>query len=186
MRWIEPWKALPDNPQFILRNVHFHYPSEHLMNNLRYAMEIHFVHQAEFQKTRGHAVVAVLVDSAEGVPPHPTLELLFAKMGQLKTKGDKTEVEFSGQDLMALLPSKQTYLYYVGSLTTPPCYGNSTLGDAQEWRVMIEPIMASPAQVEKFKATIQYDRTGAWVNARPLLFYNPDKPTLSMPLPPPN
>lgn len=147
-----------------LSELHFHYPSEHIWDGERFALELHLVHA----NPTGKAVVAVLIRKRDGDQPNAALDALFGKM--LSTK-DKTEAQAKDTSLIqlvmvdtakltAILPANKSYVTYPGSLTTPDCDENVT------WLVLTTPIEASQAQIDKFKNAISYDHPFQ-VNARP-------------------
>lgn len=122
-----------------LTQFHIHAPSEHTVEGDRFAAEIHLVHAAgEDQR----AVVGIFVE--EGDREHPALDRWIQGT-------DTTTTVNVGR----LLPDRQSYYTYVGSLTTPPCSENV------RWLVMDTPITASTDQLDAVRA--QYEG-----NARPL------------------
>ena len=98
---------------YILKQFHFHHPSEEHINGKGFDMVGHLVHA----DADGHlAVVAVLFKA--GVP-NPLLETLWKNIPPEK---DKTvEVSTVSVNAEDLLPSQRGYYTYSGSLTTPPC-----------------------------------------------------------------
>lgn len=117
-----------------LEQFHFHHPSEHTLDGVRFPLEVHLVHRA----ATGHLlVIGVLVeDGAE----HPALEALFHRLPRVG-ESVTTNVDPSG-----LLPDDRHYASYEGSLTTPPCT------EGVRWIVLTHPIEASGRQIAQFSA----------------------------------
>ncbi len=131
---------------FDLVQLHFHHPSEHLVQGKRYEMEIHMVHKTEDHQ---YAVIAILANHGKG---NETIQNLWnhipAQIDQVLVEPDQWI------DANGLFPDSNTYYYYNGSLTTPPCTENVT------WFVLEEPIEVSKDQIEYFRKFIEH-------NARP-------------------
>ena len=128
-----------DGTSYELRQFHVHTPSEHTVNGTGYAAEIHLVHTAGDQQL---AVLGILVE--EGPEDHPALE-------DWSEGRDTTLAVNAGR----LLPDRQSYYTYDGSLTTPPCR------EIVRWIVMDHPIQISKGQLTTLRA--QHDG-----NARPV------------------
>lgn len=120
---------------YALLQFHFHTPSEEKVGGMAFPMVAHFVHQnAEGQL----AVVAVLIKEGK---ENAALASLFAS---LPAQGQKHALADSF-DPTRLLPEKQGYYAFQGSLTTPPCSENV------RWQVLKEPIEVSTAQLAAFR-----------------------------------
>jgi carbonic anhydrase len=121
---------------FNLIQIHFHEPSEHTINGVRYPIEIHLVHQS---KQKNYTVLSVLGIEGEQSETMENMEsFLPLQIGQEK------EIE-RAFDLSRIFPENKTYYSYGGSLTTPPCTENV------EWVVFKEPIAVSLEEVLKLK-----------------------------------
>lgn len=126
-----------DGVRYDLQQFHFHHGSEHTVDGVRLALEMHLVH-------RGHggalAVVGVLFEEGE---TNGTLASVWAHL----PVGPAPPVVVPGSlDLSALLPTCRTTWRYQGSLTTPPC----TEGVA--WVILTAPLALSAAQLDTFAA----------------------------------
>lgn len=136
-----------DGMSYKFKQLHFHYKSEHEINNTQYPMEIHFVHLND--STGNIAVIGVMVEEGSA---NAVIAKFWSNFPLVK------EVEVTSQDLISLsdlMPLDQKYYTYVGSLTTPPC------SQGLKWLVMKNKIQASSAQIDAFKAIYKN-------NARPL------------------
>lgn len=136
-----------DGKKYRLIEFHMHTPSETQWRNQGSPLEIHFVHQGDNGQA---AVVAVLVKAGE---KNSTIQKII---DNLPNDRDKTHTISNLQiDPSTLLPAKQDYYSFMGSLTTPPCT------EGLQWIVMANSITASPAQIMKLRKQM-----GA--NARPV------------------
>ncbi|XP_027348853.1 alpha carbonic anhydrase 4-like [Abrus precatorius] len=127
---------------------HWHTPSEHKLNGIKFDMEIHVVHQ----NTKGEIAVIGIWYKIGG--PDPFLSKLI---NNIKSIGDK-EI-----DLGVINPSdisfiSKMYYRYVGSLTTPPCT------EGVIWTVMKEVRTVSTEQLDALKGAVHH---GFKENARP-------------------
>jgi len=153
--------------RYVLDNLHFHHPSEHLLNGERFPMELHIVHKAGTSA----AVIAIFIRNEGG--KNDILDAVFNAMEKTKSKNDKQRVSFDGVALMKLLPPL-SYMRYEGSLTTPGCDTGVT------WLVLNQSITASNEQIAKFKEAIRaplgFPTTENYpTNARPLQVDQPVK-----------
>ena len=117
---------------------HFHDPSEHHLDGVSYAMELHLVHKNSAGKL---LVVGVLAKEGE---EQKEMARLFAWVEQqighrMLQAGEEVEGAYQA-DLMKVLPKDLKNFYaYGGSLTTPPCT------EGVQWIVLKEPIELSSA-----------------------------------------
>jgi len=141
---------------FTLVQAHFHAPSENLLNGKSYPMEGHFVHKDD----KGHlAVLAVFYE--EGAE-NPHMATLWKSMPH--KAGESVHLPGDGFDGRGILPAKLDYIYFNGSLTTPPC------SEGVRWYVLKKAQTVSRQQVEKFTGIIGVNnRPLQPVNARPVL-----------------
>lgn len=130
-----------DGRPFELKQVHFHTPSENVINGEGCGMEAHFVH-ADAQGNL--AVVAVMFD--EG-PENPVLAKLWSEMPE--NAGDKHPLasNIAGESLM---PESRDYYRFTGSLTTPPCT------EGVIWLVLKDELTVSKAQIEQFAHVVHH------------------------------
>jgi len=119
-----------------LKQIHFHEPSEHTINGIRYPLEMHLVH---LNKDNKIAVLAIMAKEGESSEPFTFLEKY------LPVKNGETKLIDTDFDLNKNLPSDKGYYTYGGSLTTPPCTENVT------WFVYKTPITISEDQVKQLQ-----------------------------------
>lgn len=135
-----------DGKKYNLLQFHFHTPSEHLVNQVAAAMEMHLVHQnAEGQL----AVVGVFIEAGE---ENYFLQQIWEHLPELEGEEEVKRVKINAENL---LPENRSYYSYSGSLTTPPC------SEGVSWNVLKTPIEASAEQIEQFMEIYQ-------MNARPV------------------
>ncbi|MFA7317847.1 MAG: carbonic anhydrase family protein [Sulfuricella sp.] len=145
-----------DGMAFELKQVHFHAPSENLINGKSYPLEGHLVHANK----DGHlAVVAVMYDTGKA---NAGLAALWKQMPAEAGSPVALAAKVKGKDL---LPARRDYYRFNGSLTTPPC------SEGVRWLVMKDPVTASRAQIEQFSHVMHHpnNRPVQPVNARPVL-----------------
>ncbi|XP_078456154.1 carbonic anhydrase 14-like [Lampetra fluviatilis] len=121
--------------------------SEHYVDGVQYAAEIHIVHfnkekyksmDEAMKKVDGLAVLGVLVEV--GPRDNEVFTVLMKELGKVKYSGQQTVVQaFS---LLSLLPKELGHFFrYNGSLTTPGCDETVT------WTLLHKPIEVSVAQL---------------------------------------
>jgi carbonic anhydrase len=145
-----------------LMNVHFHYPSEHTLDGERFALEIHLVHKSLNRPDK--AVLALLV--RKGDLENRGLKAIFDQMPT--ASGATRTITFDSINLVYVFqrgwPPRGGWVSYKGSLTTPT--GDTGCDENVKWFVYVDPIIATQAQIDQFKAAISYHPFK--VNARPL------------------
>lgn len=119
-----------------LLQFHFHTPSEHERDGVKYPMEMHLVHRADDGTL---SVVGIFVVAGR---EHEGLRKLFKELPA--AGGERRSVPRF--DLTTLLPASHKSFRYTGSLTTP------NFDEGVRWVVLAEPIEMSPAQIGAFKA----------------------------------
>jgi carbonic anhydrase len=132
---------------YILKQFHFHHPSEEHVNGKDFPLVAHLVHA----DAEGHlAVVAVLFEQGSA---NSLIDTLWKNIPSEKEKPqDIPSVSIQVQDLLS---SQRGYFTYAGSLTTPPC------SEGVSWYVLNGYATVSPQQVAAFAKI--YPR-----NARPI------------------
>ncbi|KAK3226860.1 hypothetical protein Dsin_006722 [Dipteronia sinensis] len=146
--------------KFAFKQMHWHTPSEHLLDGQRYAAELHLVHQAE---DRSAAVIAILYrygKSPKNVDP------FLSKLGDgleklSKEKSAKNEVSQVSVGKLYTKPltrNTRKFYRYIGSFTTPPCTENVV------WTIFKKVRVISKEQVAALKAPLEAEYKE---NARP-------------------
>ncbi|XP_044150793.1 carbonic anhydrase 3-like [Bufo gargarizans] len=147
----------PLNGTYRLLQLQFHWGSsddqgsEHVIDGLRYAGEIQFVHWnskydniTEAKKhPDGVAIIAVFLKIGKA---KQHLNAIVEAIGCIKAKGRKAH--FTDFDPSILFPTSRDYWTYQGSCTTPPCVEGVT------WLLLREPIPVSPEQMKKFRSLL--------------------------------
>lgn len=127
------------NRQYKMKQFHFHSPSEHTINGVRYPLEIHMVHHSE--ETNSYIVFAVLVQQGVADPTFTFLEkYLPIREGETKEINKSFDFGSTTSEIFGM-DSVDLYTYH-GSLTTPPCTEEVT------WVVMKNASSASAEQIE--------------------------------------
>lgn len=119
-----------------LEEIHFHRPSETMVDGQRYAMDVHLVHRA------GNGALAVVALPVESGSEHPLIQTLWNNLPLEKNQPvapPKIVIEPK-----QLLPGSPQYYTFMGSLTTPPC------SEGVLWIVMKQPVQFSEEQIRIF------------------------------------
>ncbi|XP_060519814.1 carbonic anhydrase 14-like [Cylas formicarius] len=134
---------------FRFSDLHFHWQSEHTLDNRRYPLEAHFVFfdavypslEDAIQHPNSVAVVGVLFDVSKDHYIR-ALELIAKAAAQVQKAGMSTEIK--NLSLAKLIPQQhQKFLYYDGSLTTPEC------NEVVSWFVFPKILQIRSSQLKK-------------------------------------
>jgi carbonic anhydrase len=129
--------------KYVLKQFHFHRPSEERIDGKSYEMVVHLVHQ---DQDGNLAVVAVLLQAGDDN------SLVHELWNDLPKEKEKEEVLNGVQiDVSKLLPVDRGYYTFPGSLTTPPCSENVT------WFVLKHPMTVSTTEIEQFSKLYRDD-----------------------------
>jgi carbonic anhydrase len=132
---------------YMLKQFHFHHPSEEHINGHGYDMVAHLVHADD----QGHlAVVGILIKKGSS---NALIDSVWKNIPSQKEKA--VDVPGASVNAKDLLPSDHAYYTFTGSLTTPPCSEGVT------WFVMKEQLALSPEQIAAFAKIYP-------LNARPI------------------
>ncbi len=146
------------NGTYHLKQIHFHEPSEHTINGIRYPIEIHLVHM---NTAKEYTVISIL--GKEGnESDYSDFFNLFLPLKQ----GERKEVHES-LDLRDLFPQVLNYYSYKGSLTTPPCT------ETVNWVIFKEAITISEEAATFLKENMPLDnyRNNQALNGR-IVYHN--------------
>ncbi len=133
------------NKTYEFKQVHFHTPSEHLVDGMTYPMEMHMVNQLVDQKegeTTEYLVVAFLFKMGE---PNKFIEEFINLVP--KEEHQTQDVEIGTIKLTDLLDHSlseelNSFYHYKGSLTTPP------YTETVDWHISKTIFEASPEQIQ--------------------------------------
>ncbi|HET6179943.1 MAG TPA: carbonic anhydrase family protein [Candidatus Sulfotelmatobacter sp.] len=129
--------------KYVLKQFHFHRPSEERIDGKSYEMTVHLVHQ---DQDGNLAVVAVLLQKGDDN------SLVHELWNDLPKEKEKEEIMNGVQiDVGKLLPADRGYYTFPGSLTTPPCSENVT------WFVLKHPMTVSSTEIEQFSKLYRDD-----------------------------
>lgn len=131
-----------DGELFILQQLHFHAPSENTLAGKHFPLEMHLVHRNAKNET---AVLAVMFDTGK---PNPELQKLWHEMPR---EADETVALAQDVDISRLLPARNGYYRFSGSLTTPPCT------EGVRWLVMKAPLSLSAEQLETLTRVLPHE-----------------------------
>ncbi len=132
--------------RYELKQFHFHSPSEHLVENRPYQMEVHFVHANDKGEL---AVIGAFINPGKANPGYQTVWNYMPVKVKEPIKPYNVTL-----DLRSLLPTMLTAFHYAGSLTTPPC------SEKVNWNVLHATLKFSQEQIDRFR--LKYP-----MNARP-------------------
>ncbi|KAM4688902.1 carbonic anhydrase 2-like [Discoglossus pictus] len=137
-----------------LKQFHFHWGScdghgsEHTIDGVQYAAELHLVHwntkYANYDEAVKHrdglAIIGAFVQVGE---VKPGLQRVVDVLKLIANKGK--QASFTDYDPSGLLPKSLDYWTYQGSLTVPP------LSQCVTWIIFKEPISVSHKQISKLR-----------------------------------
>ncbi len=125
-----------DDRTYELASLHMHAPSEHRVEGVEFAAELHLVHR----DTDGALAVVGLLFEPGGASP-----IVRAILDAAPATGE-TVAGGVALNASACVPDGSAYYAYAGSLTTPPCH------EGVAWHVMREPRTISQEQVDALLA----------------------------------
>lgn len=126
-----------DGVRYELRQFHFHRGSEHTVEGVRLALEMHLVHADD---SGSIAVVGVLFSEGQ------VNDALAPVWGHLPGRPSPARPIPGELDLASLLPAGRRAWRYRGSLTTPPCT------EGVSWVILTESLSLSTGQIDAFAA----------------------------------
>lgn len=135
-----PGRLEVGNESFPLIQFHFHSPSEHVIGEIKFAAELHYVHVREDGRI---VVLAVAINEGE---ENATFQTILDNMPH--EEGGRREGTGISIDPKSLLPADDTKLKFfslAGSLTTPPC------SEGVQWYLLSQAITISTAQLDQLK-----------------------------------
>ncbi|MED6158038.1 hypothetical protein PIB30_028966 [Stylosanthes scabra] len=140
---------------YILKQLHWHTPSEHTINGQRLDLELHLVHQTPSNDKI--AVIGILYKI--GIKPDNLLSLLNEGLMSLSGSSNGANVSVGVIDPREVNINKNMYYRYMGSLTTPPCSENVT------WTIPKQIGSVTRDQINLLRDAVHDDSND---NARPI------------------
>lgn len=128
-----------DQKPYQLKYLILHLPSEHQIKEKSFAAELQMLHE---DKNGRKVMIAVLFEEGSA---NPVMEKL---LGSLPKEGESSKAIAMRITPADLMPVKQAYYRYSGSLTTPPC------SEGVQWIIMKEPLKLSKAQIEALQSAL--------------------------------
>ena len=133
-------------------NFHYHWGkgsgcgSEHLVDGKQYELEIHFVFK-KMNDTKADAGDAMAVVGVFGeMDSGAEVKGIWEKIDPTKVPVSGSVEEVGGVIYSELLPKKQDFFYYEGSLTTP------AYDEVVQWFVLREPIKVPALYFEQLRS----------------------------------
>ncbi|KAF3772918.1 Alpha carbonic anhydrase 1 [Nymphaea thermarum] len=147
VKWEEDAGVLSiDDKNYTLKSMHWHTPSEHTLDGMRFPVELHLVHESDDGSI---SVVAILYAYGDA---DPFLEQFVEPFGRManETCSEDEDVEIPVGQVKTRSMSRGTrkYYRYVGSLTTPPCTENVI------WNVLGKVRQLSKDQAKMIKSPL--------------------------------
>lgn len=121
--------------QYTLKEIHFHTPSEHLINGQSSELELHFLHKSQNGK-----VVSIAVFVNIGRRNKEFQKLLNSNI--LLDSKDQITISLNIQSFIPINSQKYSY---AGSLTVPPCT------EGVQWIVFDKPIWFDRKQIINYQ-----------------------------------
>ncbi|XP_002528758.2 alpha carbonic anhydrase 1, chloroplastic [Ricinus communis] len=150
-----------NNKMYALKQMHWHSPSEHMIDGIQYPLELHMVHQLG---DGSYSVIAILYQYGEADPYLAQIEKSLDQLAEEVNKGGKeAQVPLGIINPKILKRSSRRFFRYVGSLTTPPCTEDVI------WNIIPTVRTVSKNQVRALKAPLNQAYKN---NCRPLQSLN--------------
>ncbi len=132
--------------RYSLLQFHFHFESEHSVDDAHTALEAHFVHM---NKKGQLGVLGVFIKQSHDGEENKALKIILANASHEVAIKDLNEE----LDLENLLPDDdiEDFWHYKGSLTTPPC------SEGVKWYVAKKHIHASHTQIETMATLLHHN-----------------------------
>jgi carbonic anhydrase len=127
---------------YTFKQMHFHTPSEHLIDGVTFPMELHIVSATENSASPNYLVIAILFKMGEESKFINEFLTSIPNHEHSKTNTQAGSIRFT--DLVSLSPSGELghHYHYKGSLTTPP------YTETVDWFVLKQIFEASPEQIK--------------------------------------
>ena len=140
-----------DEKTFAFKQLHFHIPSEHLIDGMTYPMEMHFVNTRVDEAEDGNTEFLVIAALFKMGNENRFIGHFIDQIPEEKGSTDPININLENtKEAFAIDLDKviNSYYSYKGSLTTPPYTERVT------WCVLKQIFEASPAQILKLNGII--------------------------------
>ncbi len=128
---------------YTFKQMHFHTPSEHLLDGVTFPMELHAVASREQHGVPHYLVFALLFRMGEeNVFINEFLDVIPHQQGKASLQGTRS----IGLNELLKSSDLQHHYHYKGSLTTPP------YTETVNWFVLKKIFQASPEQIKTINA----------------------------------
>ena len=127
------------NKKYILEKIDIHAPSEHSFNSMQYELELEFFHSSASSDT---LILSVIFEKSD---PNPLLDPIISNLPE-KFSFETKIPSFN----LAMLVKSDSFYYYTGSLSIPPC----TQGIKRIVAEKIQPV--SEKQLDIFHTSFPY------------------------------
>ncbi|MEM6370347.1 MAG: carbonic anhydrase family protein [Myxococcota bacterium] len=104
--------VMEEGHKYVLKQFHFHTPSEHLLDGVTYPMEMHMVHVREDAPTQYLVIAALFKQGARNAFIESFIDQVPTMAGQSSPAGHV--------DVREICEHESGFYQYRGSLTTPP------------------------------------------------------------------
>ncbi|GLB39256.1 putative carbonic anhydrase [Lyophyllum shimeji] len=146
-----------DGRTYQLKQLHFHAPSEHRINEEFYPLEVHFVHEAA---DGVKLVLGATFEISTNGATTDLVQVLGSHVYQIAAPGSKVYVPYIRvQQVVNFFRTTRLYQYW-GSLTTPPC------SEGVVWLVAQNPLPIDVSSYLAFKKVINVEPV--WREVTPL------------------
>lgn len=130
--------------EYMLVSLDFHTPAQHLINGVRYPLELQLTHLSADKEVL--MLSFLMQEGEENIPFNDFLSALPLAKNEEKTIQIQTS-------LLKNIIKPLKYYHYTGSLTTPPC----TQG--VDWFIMQNPIPLADWQLKKIQSAMSKNNT---------------------------
>lgn len=147
-----PGGILLNGTEYMLKQLHWHSPSEHSIDGKRFDLELHMVHVSADKKP---AVIGIMYKIGRPDPFLAELEEYIRKLRNIK----EGEEEVGVVDPRDVRKGSRKYYRYIGSLTTPPCT------EGVVWTIIKKVRTASHDQIKLLRDAVNDEAEN---NSRPV------------------
>ncbi|KAJ6330474.1 hypothetical protein OIU76_009137 [Salix suchowensis] len=164
-----PGILIVDGKNYTLKEMHWHSPSEHQIDGIQFAAELHLVHQTDSGPI---SVVSILYELGDADPfMNKIKDKLDALAKEMCAGNEEAHIAVGVLDNKLLRKNTRKYYRYSGSFTSPPCSENVI------WNILGKVRTISKEQLESLRAPLgddykQNSRPVQSLNGRTIQLYN--------------